>query len=52
MESKKDKDFSLCKSLYSDYIVCLFVNAFEGGYNYVHCNTQCKKYKDCISKTK
>lgn len=51
--NKKDKSiFSHCNHLYNDYLVCLFINTFEGGYNYIHCNKECKKYRDCIMQTK
>ena len=50
-EEKKNRFFH-CKSLYDEYIKCLFINPLDGGFNVIRCNPEAKKYKDCIMKTK
>lgn len=52
MDTEKKKCFSHCKSLYHEYIVCLFMNSQDVGYNVIRCDPEVKKYNKCIKNTK
>lgn len=52
MDTDEKKRFSHCKSLYHEYIVCLFMNSVDVGYNVIRCDPEVKKYINCNMKPK